>query len=100
MAILSTLDVLRAASDPDSDEKAIFSPEDMTRTEIIILDEYPDGPFFDLFRLAAGKEPLRLSEWVSSRSSDNEDATGLIPVGKIVIPLAGAANPLVSSFWI
>ncbi|KAL1846476.1 hypothetical protein Daus18300_014246 [Diaporthe australafricana] len=99
MAILSTLDVLRAASDSGSGEKAIFNPEDMTRTEIVILDDYPDGPFFDLFRLAAGKEPLRLAEWVRSRSNGNEDAAHLIPVGKIVIPLAGAAN-LLWSDWV
>lgn len=101
MAILSTLDVLRTTPDPNSGDKAIFSPEHLSRTEIVILDEFPDGPYFDLFQLASGKRPTRLDEWVGSRSSgasSTKDAA-IIPVDKLVIPLAGAANPLWSD-WV
>ena len=101
MAILSTLDVLRTTPDPDSSEKAVFSPEDLSRTEIVILDEFPDGPYFDLFRLASGKNPIRLAEWAGSRISDADTgkAAAMIPLDRVIIPLAGAANPLWSD-WV
>ncbi|KAI7774710.1 hypothetical protein LA080_007980 [Diaporthe eres] len=101
MAILSTMDVLRATPDPESGGTAVFSPEDLPRTEIVIIDEFPDGPYFDLFQLASGKEPMRLAEWVASRSSDispRKDAAIML-VDKLIIPLAGAANPLWSD-WV
>lgn len=101
MAILSTLDVLRTTPDPNSGDKAVFSPEDLSRTEIVILDEFPDGPYFDLFQLASNKRPMRLDEWVSSRSSGTSPTkdAAIIPVDKLIIPLAGFANPLWSD-WV
>lgn len=101
MAILSTLDVLRTTPDTDSSEKAMFGPEDLPKTEIVILDEFSDGPYFDLFRLASGTKPMRLPEWVASRSSDADHGKGaaMIPLDRVIIPLAGAANPLWSD-WV
>lgn len=101
MAILSTLDVLRSTPDPDSGDKAMFSPEDFPRTEILILDDLPDGPYFDLFQLASGNKPMRLAEWVSSRSSETSPGkdAAVIPVDQVIIPFAGAANPLWSD-WV
>lgn len=101
MAILSTLDVLRITPKPEAGNKAVFSPEDILRTEIVILDEFPDGPYFDLFQLASGKKPTRLAEWVGSRSSDSNPGSdaAILPVDNLIIPLAGAANPLWSD-WV
>lgn len=100
MAILSSLDVLRTAPDRVSGQEAMFSPDDFPRTDIIILDEYPDGPYFELFSMVSGRKPLRLTEWVESRRSrDNGDIGAMIPIDKIIIPLAGAANPLWSD-WV
>ncbi|KAJ0118594.1 hypothetical protein J7T55_012846 [Diaporthe amygdali] len=83
-----------------SEWEAMFSPDDFPRTDIIILDEYPDGPYFELFSMVSGRKPLRLTEWVESRRSrDNGDIGAMIPIDKIIIPLAGAANPLWSD-WV
>lgn len=101
MAIVSTIDVLRITPDPSNGGEALFGPEDLPRTEIVILDEFPDGPFFDLFQLASGKRPTRIAEWASDRSSGSVPGKTLarIPVDKVIIPLAGAANPLWSD-WV
>lgn len=101
MAITTILDVLRIAPDPNTGGKALFGPEDLQRTEIVILDEFPDGPYFDLFQLASGKRPMRIAEWANDRSSDpaSGNAPARIPVDKVIIPLAGAANPLWSD-WV
>lgn len=101
MAILFTLDVLRITPDPDYGGGPVFKPDDVPRTEIVILDEFPDGPYFDLFQLASGKRPTRIADWVNSRSSDPRSGrvADKIPVDKLIIPLAGAASPLWSD-WV
>lgn len=101
MAMLFTLDILRTTPDPDNVGEPVFRPEDFPRTEIVILDDYPDGPYFDLFQLASGKRPSRIADWVNGRSSDpiSGKPRSRIPVDKIIIPLAGAANPLWSD-WV
>lgn len=101
MAILFTLDVLRITPDPDYGREPVFKPDHLPRTEIVILDEFPDGPYFDLFQLASGKRPTRIADWANSRSSDPRSGrvAAKIPVDKVIIPLAGAANPLWSD-WV
>lgn len=97
MAIMTTLDILRIVPG-SADNKAIFELEDVANTEIVILDEHPDGPYFDLFQMFSTKKPLRLAEWVEARKSKS-GTTGVIPLDKIVIPFAGETNNLWSD-WI
>jgi EGF domain-specific O-GlcNAc transferase len=96
MAILSTLDVLRTTPDPENVAEAVFGPEDVQRSDIVILDEFPDGPYFDLFQLASGKRPTRIADWAHSRNSDSGSgrAVARILADRVIISLAGAANPL------
>lgn len=94
MAIMTTLDVLRMTPDASAGGTAMFLPEDVANTEIVILDEHPDGLFFDLFRMFSGKPPLRLTEWVTSKKSRGADDTKAPLVENLIIPYAGAANPL------
>lgn len=90
-----TLDVLSMTKGSPSEEQAIFLHEDVTTTEIVILDEHPDGPYFDLFRMFSGQNPMRLAEWIASkRSGAWGDDASMIPIDNIIIPYAGAANVL------
>lgn len=93
-----TLDVLRMTTlkGSPSGDQALFLPEDVTNTEIVILDQHPDGPYFDLFRMFSGQNPMRLAEWIASKQSGaRQDAdSSWIPIENIIIPYAGAANTL------
>lgn len=94
MAIMTTLDVLRMTPDASAGGRPIFAPEDVARTEVVILDEHPDGLFFDLFRMFSGKPPMRLAEWANSKKSRGADDAKAPPVEHLIVPYAGAANPL------
>lgn len=95
MAIMITLDVLRMTPDPTSTAgAALFSPEDIANTQIVILDEHPDGPLFNLFSMFSRKKPLRVDEWIASAQATADAETGAIPVDNVILPLAGAANNL------
>lgn len=96
MAIMITLDVLRMTPDPTSTTgAAMFSPEDMANTQIVILDGHPDGPLFDLFSMFSSKKPLRVDEWIARAQANADAETGaVIPVDNVILPLAGAANNL------
>lgn len=98
MAIMITLDVLRMTPDPTSTSgAALFSPGDTANTQIVILDEHPDGPLFDLFSMFSTKRPLRVDEWIAQAHADDPKA-GAIPVDNVILPLAGAANNLWADF--
>lgn len=92
MAIMITIDVLRMTPDKLSGEKPMLLPEDV---EIVLLDEHPDGPFFDLFRMLSDKPPMRMAEWVSAQSNRAKGGgMELIAVDNIILPLPGFATPL------
>lgn len=94
MAIMTSLDVLRIAPGAAEDE-ALFNAADVANTEIVILDEHPDGPYWELFQMFSNSKPLRLAEWIEARKGDSATADdNMIPLDKIIIPLAGSANPL------
>lgn len=96
MAIMTTLDVLRTTPDlSKEDGHPMFSPDDVANTQIVLLDKHPDGAFFDLFQMFSGKPPMRLSEWISKTSTkDAGPSSTTIPVDNLILPFAGAANPL------
>ncbi|KAK7709315.1 hypothetical protein SLS64_006227 [Diaporthe eres] len=99
MAIMITLDVLSMTPDPTSTSgAALFSPEDIANTQIVILDEHPDGPLFDLFSLFSTKKPLRVNEWIANTGADVDGEAGAVPVDSVILPLAGAANNLWADF--
>jgi protein O-GlcNAc transferase len=99
MAIMITLDVLRMTIDPTSTNgAALFSPGDIENTQIIILDEHPDGPLFDLFRMFSTNKPLRVDEWIASAHTDVNAEAGAVPFDNVILPLAGAANNLWADF--
>ncbi|KAI1308325.1 hypothetical protein F5Y03DRAFT_350690 [Xylaria venustula] len=86
-----TFDILRMPSDLAGGQPPFFRhPLDSKDTQVVILDDHPDGPFLDLWRLYAQRRPMRLAELLADQTTaEYLDSVNLI------IPLAGSSNP----FW-
>ncbi|KIN05182.1 glycosyltransferase family 61 protein [Oidiodendron maius Zn] len=85
-----TFDVLRMSGDASRDNEAFFRvPEDILDTQVVILDDRKDGPYFDLWTLFAQRKPLRLEELAGDQA-----AIAAIQNANIIVPLAGSSNPL------
>jgi len=87
-SLYMTIDVLRMTIDP-STGAPFFSMDDVPNTQVIILDEYVDGPFHELWTLFA-KEPI--ARWENTTAE-------MIAGNHIIIPLAGASNPVWQGDW-
>ncbi|RKU47741.1 hypothetical protein DL546_003665 [Coniochaeta pulveracea] len=92
-----SIDVLRMARDPLHNSRPFFQhPEDSHDTQVVILDDRADGPYFELWQRFAERAPVRLSKLMSDHIS------GSAPVSaetNIIIPMAGASNPLWQNDW-
>ncbi|KAF2970999.1 hypothetical protein GQX73_g2551 [Xylaria multiplex] len=86
-----TFDILRMPGGASGDQPPLFSSlRDSQHTQAVVLDDHPNGPYFDLWTLFAKRKPLRLAELLSDQATvDNLASVNLI------IPLAGSSNP----FW-
>ncbi len=92
-----TFDVLQIARDPTSGMSIFQAPADLEKTQVVILDGSDDGPYFDLWRLFSGREPKRLAELAAGESSSSWLSRH---IDNIIIPLAGASNPLWQNDWV
>jgi protein O-GlcNAc transferase len=90
MALGMTLDVLQFSpvSTRRKGGRAFLIPDDAPNTQVVILDDEVDGPYFDLWRLFAKMPTVRLSELPAGAD-----------IGNIIIPLPGASNPVWQSDW-
>lgn len=88
-----TIDVLRmTARDPIGlSGEPFLSAADISSTQILLLDDHPDGPYFDLWKLFAPLPILRLK--------DIQATAKLVCLENVIIPLAGGSNPLWSGDW-
>lgn len=83
-----TFDVLRMAADPLRQQEAFFRvPEDVSDTQVVILDDREDGPYLDLWTLFSKRKPVRMEQLLA-------DPTATTTEAGIIVPLAGASNPL------
>ena len=89
-ATFVTFDVLRISGDTSRGNEAFFRvPEDVADTQVIILDDRKDGPYFDLWTLFAQRKPLRLKELAEDKAT-----TAAIKNADIIVPLTGSSNPM------
>ncbi|KAK4207114.1 hypothetical protein QBC37DRAFT_327961 [Rhypophila decipiens] len=90
-----TFDVLRMTRD-DAGQPFYRVPEDVPNTQVIILDDRADGPYWHLWKLFSGREPIRLA-----KMHEHPDMERLLTGTKqrIIVPLAGAANPFWQNDW-
>lgn len=86
MSLSMTLDVLQMTSrDGPGPEGGLpfLAPEDGENTQVVILDDKGDGPFFDLWRLFAKKPTI----WLADLAAETD-------IQDIIIPLPGGSNPV------
>lgn len=88
ISLSMTFDILQISAGTEQDSRAFMTAEDAYNTQVIILDDAVDGPYFDLWRLFAKKPTIRLSELSSSAD-----------IGTIILPLPGASNPVWQGDW-
>ncbi|KAE8348502.1 hypothetical protein BDV28DRAFT_164342 [Aspergillus coremiiformis] len=83
------IDVLRMSHHPQS-SRPFFTAADIDRTQILVLDDSENGPFFDLWSLFARKPVQRLKDLKLDS-----------PIGlqNLIIPAAGGSNPLWQGDW-
>lgn len=88
-----TIDVLRISRrDPsEMNSEPFLSSADISSTQIVVLDDHPDGPYFDLWKLFAPLPIVRLNDLPSSRTPRCME--------NVIIPLAGGSNPLWRGDW-
>ncbi|PGH07762.1 hypothetical protein AJ79_06150 [Helicocarpus griseus UAMH5409] len=84
-----TMDVLRMAANPAT-KLPFFSSEDFSNTQIVVLDDLPDGPYFDLWSMFAKQPAVRLKDI---------SATHQVNLDNVIVPMPGAANPFWLSQW-
>ena len=83
-----TLDVLQITRD-DETHLPLLDETDLQNLQIVITDDHPDGPFFDLWSMFSRKPILRASDL---HRDDMQEQN-------IILPLAGGSNPLWQSDW-
>ncbi|KAE8141235.1 hypothetical protein BDV38DRAFT_237599 [Aspergillus pseudotamarii] len=84
-----TIDVLQMSRDVDS-ERPLFTAADIDNTQVLIMDNHENGPFFDLWSLFAKRPALRLHDLNPNLSIEPQN---------LIIPLAGGSNPLWQGDW-
>ncbi|KAJ9644769.1 hypothetical protein H2201_006078 [Coniosporium apollinis] len=85
-SLTMTLDVLRMAPLLTS---FVFMPDDILNTQIVVVDDYDEGPYWDLWTVYAGQPIKRLA----ALSADE------LAGGNVIVPLAGGSNPLWQADW-
>ncbi|CAK7227208.1 hypothetical protein SCUCBS95973_006465 [Sporothrix curviconia] len=110
-----TMDVLQMSRDPATGRAFWRSADDKQNMQVVILDDRLDGPYFDLWTLFSGRPPLRIKQLAtdpgaasfygldgsdSSHSSDSSDTSDAASVEhRLIVPLAGASNPIWQNDW-
>lgn len=101
-SLTESLDVLRLTTDPQTAQPFFHAPTDVPNAQVVILDEHPDGPYFDLWTMLAGRPPVRLKEALKSGRFKQGTMLAASPgtKHKVIVPLAGAANPIWENDWV
>ncbi|OBS22464.1 hypothetical protein FPOA_08801 [Fusarium poae] len=87
MSLTYTMDILQISVDSHTKEPFITA-KDGKNTQVVILDDEEDGPYFDLWKLFAKMPVRRLKDL-----KEDEPPTDLI------LPLAGGSNTLWQGDW-
>ncbi|KAI7286736.1 hypothetical protein KC343_g820 [Hortaea werneckii] len=90
MSLWLTLEVLRTSVDETvTPTRPFLNWQEDIEAQIIILDDYDDGPFYEFWRMFGNGRPRRL------HALDSEVSI----YSKAVIPLPGGSNPMWEGDW-
>jgi protein O-GlcNAc transferase len=87
MSLTLSLDVLRLTVDPGTG-RPFLDDRDLRNSRVVILDQWEEGPFFELWSMFAALAPSRLGDNITLTSS------------KMIIPLPGGSNPMWEGDWV
>lgn len=87
LSMTMTLDVLQMTWRPDH-SRPFFTGLDADNTQVVVLDDKDDGPYFKLWSIFANKPTLRLKDLPDDQPPQN-----------VIVPLAGGSNPFWQGDW-
>ena len=83
-----SMDVLQITPQSTDSTPFYIAERDAPNTQVVILDNHPDGPYFDMWSLIAKKPVLRLNDLPDNTTFEN-----------LIVPLAGGGNTLWQGDW-
>lgn len=88
-----TIDTLTMAVDPIT-SKPYLSGEDLSKVQVIVLDDYKNKNYFELYNAFNSSLPaIHINEWKETRKTDSPC------LSNVIIPLPGASNPFWQADW-
>ena len=97
MTMTASFDLLRTTPDPLRGGAPFFADgPDLANTQVIVMDDHPDGNFFKLWSIFGGGPPLR---WKDILADTKQARPFAETPHNIIIPLPGAANPIWQGDW-
>lgn len=84
------LDVLRISVDPATN-KPFYTNEDFLNTQVVVLDDGVEGPWYDLWGMFSPKPLIRLSSL---------DAANIFKSSNVILPPPVPSNPLWEGDWV
>ncbi|KAJ5376135.1 hypothetical protein N7509_013021 [Penicillium cosmopolitanum] len=87
-SMLLSLDVLHMTLQPNMPSTPFISKSDAENTQVVILDDHEDGPYYELWSLFAKKQVVRMKNVSPNTRFEN-----------IIVPLGGESNPLWQGDW-
>ncbi|KAJ0107366.1 DUF563 domain-containing protein [Diaporthe amygdali] len=90
LSMMLSVDILRMSSDSRLGDSIIAIPADLPRTQVIILDDFPEGPVYDLWSFFAGSAPIRFEDILEGQAR----ADALLSAHTAIVALPGGSNPL------
>lgn len=90
MSMTLSMDILRMSSDTRLGDSFIKAPGDLPRTKVIMLDDLPEGPLYDMWAFFSASEPIRFKDILDDRTR----AEALLSAHTAIVPLPGRSNPL------
>lgn len=98
-----TLDILRMSREDTLVHGAeavgapFFSvPEDISNTQVVLLDENEDGPFIGLWSIFSSQAPVRLKTIMENATAAQAFASNS---NTLIIPFPGGSNPMWQNDW-
>lgn len=88
LSVFLSMDVLQMSSRPGED-RPYFTEADIANTQVVFLDNRPDGPYAGLWGVFA-KKPLRRFNELQPEETSFEN---------VIVPMAGGGNPLWEHSW-
>ncbi|WPH02112.1 glycosyltransferase family 61 protein [Acrodontium crateriforme] len=89
MSLTLSLDVLRTTINTKTG-KPFFTHDDIKQSRVVFLDKLPNGPYFDLWSIFAGKLPMRIQDMSAMD----------LATTNILVPLPGSSNPFWQGDWL